>query len=266
MTGKARRLARFFGEVSQRTVLVPIDHALTLGPLNGLHRLDHLLEALVDGLADGVIAHMGVLKAHGELIRALPFMLQMSGSTNLGRFPESKVVVRTLDSAVRMGVDAVSIHVTVGGPDESRMLQDLGHMVDQCDRIGMPLLAMMYPAASLSFGTAEDETRVLCHLARMAQEVGADLVKIPHPRFGASLNPVVEVCEIPILVGGGAKQPLDSVLRQITAAMAAGASGVALGRNVFQRADVRESLSQVRAVVHSDDGRGSFVRNRCLTL
>lgn len=262
MTGKARRLARFFGVGSQRTVLVPIDHALTLGPLNGLQRLDHLLEALVDGFADGVVAHMGVLKAHGELIRRLPFILQMSGSTNLGRSPESKAMVRTLDGAVRMGVDAVSIHVTVGGPDESRMLQDFGHLADQCDGIGMPLLAMMYPATSLSMGTIEDETRVFCHLTRMAQEMGADLVKIPHPRCDGSLNRAVEVCDIPILVGGGAKQPLSSALQQITAAMASGASGVVLGRNVFQRADVRESLSQIRAVVHAEDGQESSVRNR----
>jgi len=69
----------------------------------------------------------------------------LSGSTALGPSPNKKVLIGSVEEVIRLGADAVSVHINVGAKEESEMLHDLGLISDECDKWSMPLVAMMYP-------------------------------------------------------------------------------------------------------------------------
>ena len=117
--GKNRRLKRIM-QGDNRTVIVPMDHGVTVGPI-----------------------HKGIAKHVDSNGTGLIVML--SGMSNLSPNVNGKVQVCSVQEAIRLGADAVSVHVNIGAQDEDKMLQNMGKVADECDQYGMPLLAMMYP-------------------------------------------------------------------------------------------------------------------------
>jgi len=228
--------------------MVPIDHAVTMGPAAGLDNPQQLVNTLVRLGVNAVIGHKGVLKHFHDSLADTPFILHLSGSTNLGDDPGYKAVVGDVEAAVAMGADAVSIHITLGHAHEREMLADFGRISTQCDRFGMPLLAMVYldkPVAVTAEGVVPE-----LHAVRVAQELGADMIKLADPGDDALLAEIVTSLQVPVVVGGGARQDSAAFLQRINAMMASGISGIAVGRNLFQSADIESDFSRLYAAVH----------------
>jgi DhnA family fructose-bisphosphate aldolase class Ia len=249
MHGKQRRLGRLFNRQSGKTLMVPIDHAVTMGPAAGLENPQQLVNTLVRLGVNAVIGHKGVLKHFHDSLSDTPFILHLSGSTNLGDDPGYKAVVGDVEAAVAMGADAVSVHITLGHAHEREMLADFGRISAQCDRFGMPLLAMVYLDKSAAV-TAEGVAPEL-HGVRVAQELGADIIKLADPGDDALLAEIVTSLQVPVVVGGGSRQGSVAFLQRINAMMASGISGIAVGRNIFQSADIETDFSRLYAAVHN---------------
>lgn len=146
-----------------------------------------------------------------------------------------------------MGAEAVSIHVNLGAAAEPEMLRDFGLIAERCDRWGMPLLAMMYAPGEAGAGAVG---RVK-HAARLAAELGADLVKVSFPGTREAMMEVVEGCFIPVLVAGGERHASDSRVVELAAqALEGGAAGICMGRNIFQCPEPARLLRELSAVVH----------------
>ena len=122
---------------------------MTCGPVRGIERLEEPIRAGVLGGADGLVLHKGML-AHLEPVRErLPgIFMHLSASTLLGTAPSHKVLVGTVEEALRRGADGVSVHVNVGVPAEPDMLRDLGHVGSACAKWQVPLLVMIYVTGS----------------------------------------------------------------------------------------------------------------------
>jgi fructose-bisphosphate aldolase/2-amino-3,7-dideoxy-D-threo-hept-6-ulosonate synthase len=123
-----------------------MDHGVSAGPIRGLEDLRITVKKVVEGGANAVLGHIGLVK-HGyrSYGRDVGLIIHLSASTSLAPDPNRKVLVRTVEEAIKFGADAVSVHVNVGAQNESEMLATLGQISERCDYWGMPLLAMMYP-------------------------------------------------------------------------------------------------------------------------
>ena len=214
-----------------KAVIIPMDHGASEGPIDGLKDMDAIVKK-VEKDATAVLLHKGMVKALNSK-PSCGVILHGSASTKVALDPNHKVQVATPEEAVRMGCQGFSLHINVGGSEhEQEMLAALAKAAEECDRLGLPLLAMMYPRGK-NIEKVTPESIAL--VARVGAELGVDIVKCPYSGDVESFKTVVKGCPVPVVIAGGAKSNSDrDVLDMVAGAMEAGAAGVSLGRNVFQ--------------------------------
>jgi len=252
LLGKKIRLERIMNRDTGRTVVVPMDHGLTVGPIEGLKDMRTMVNWVAEGGANAVLGHVGLpLHGHRGSGKDIGLILHLSGSTVWSPDPNAKILVNTVENALRMGADAVSVHINIGAESESDMLKDLGETAVKCMTWGMPLLAMMYTRGKKVGSEANPEA--VRHAARIAAEMGADMVKVTYTGSPKTFRDVVEGCPIPVLIAGGEKAKDDrAVLKTIREALSAGGAGVCIGRNVFQHEKRDKMMRAICAMVHEN--------------
>lgn len=229
VSGKELRLSRVTH--NGRMICVPMDHGITIGPVKGLKDMEATIGKVREGGATAVIVHKGIIRNLSKS-PGLGLIMHLSGSTSVG-VPGWKVRVGSVEEAVLLGVDGVSVHVNIGDEREPEMLEKLGAVADDCDRWGMPFLAMMYPRGRGIKNPNDPET--IAHVTRIGGELGADIVKTTYTGDPDSFREVVGSCPAPVVIAGGPKMDTErEVLEMVVGAMEAGAIGVTFGRNVFQ--------------------------------
>jgi fructose-bisphosphate aldolase/2-amino-3,7-dideoxy-D-threo-hept-6-ulosonate synthase len=244
--GKTRRLKRIMQQ-DNRTVIVPMDHGVTIGPIQGLTNLQQTINLLIQGGVDAVLVHKGIAK-HTDVGNA-GLIVMLSGMSNLSPNVNGKVQVCSVQEAIRLGADAVSVHVNVGAQDEDKMLFNLGRVADECEVYGMPLLAMMYPRGPKIQN--EHGADVVAHAARIGAELGADIIKANFTGNIETFKAVVESCPVPVVIAGGPKcKTSEEVLQTTHDAISAGASGLSIGRNVFQHENPTQIVKALSSIVH----------------
>lgn len=249
--GKAIRMERLMDRNTGKTVVVPMDHGVTVGPIFGLVNLSDAVNTVAEGGANAVIGHIGLPRwGHRKSGKDIGLILHLSASTMLSPRPNKKVLVNTVENALRMGADGVSVHINIGDEDEAAMLEGFGQIAVECNYWGMPLLAMMYARGR----DIENETdvEVVRLAARVGAELGADFVKTSYTGAPESFAKVVEGCPAPILIAGGSKLTEEEMFKTIEGAMSAGAMGLSVGRNVFQSSNPTAFLKSACAIVHEN--------------
>lgn len=249
MIGKQIRMQRIMDRNTGKTVIIPMDHGVTVGPIKGLENMKETINKIADGGANAILLHKGIVSAgHRGGGKDVGLIIHLSASTSLGPDPNHKVIVCSVKEAVKLGADAVSIHVNVGADDEADMLKDMGEIAKDCNKWGMPLLAMMYPRGKKIKN--EKDVEVVKLAARVGAELGADIVKTNYTGDIKSFKEVVEGCPVPVIIAGGSKEDEKMTLKIIEDAMKAGAAGVAMGRNSFQHDNPSKFIKAVCEVVH----------------
>jgi fructose-bisphosphate aldolase/2-amino-3,7-dideoxy-D-threo-hept-6-ulosonate synthase len=244
--GKSKRLRRIFGD-DGKTVIIPMDHGVTIGPVQGLFNMQSIVDKLAAGGADAVVLHKGVTKNVDT--KRLGLIIHVSASTKIGPDANWKVKVCDVEEAIRLGCDAVSVHVNLGADHEPEMLAELGKLADECDAWGVPLLAMMYPRGT-KIGN-EHDPQLVAHAARVGAELGADVVKTNYTGDPESFRKVVEGCSVPVVIAGGPKvDSTKSLLEMVYNAVKAGCAGVSIGRNVFQHENPTAITKALVGIVH----------------
>jgi len=244
--GKKRRLERIFKQ-DNRTVIIPMDHGVSSGPLRGIENMQETINRLIAGGADAVVLHKGIAKRVEVADTGL--IVHLSAISNFSPNSQNKVQVCSVMEAVRIGADAVSVHVNVGAVDEDKMLTKLGKVADECDLLGMPLLAMMYPRGPKIAN--EHATDPVAHAARIGAELGADIVKTNYTGDTESFRKVVETCPVPVVIAGGPKSETTlEVLQMVHDSLQAGCAGLSIGRNVFQHKNPTLMVKALVAIVH----------------
>ena len=252
MIGKSLRLERIMNRNTKKTVIVPMDHGVSDGPIFGLVNVAESVNKVAEGGANAVLLHKGMTKAgHRGYGKDLGLILHLSASTSLSPDPDYKVLVASVEEAMKIGADAVSVHVNIGANNEPEMLEILGSVAEDCDFWGMPLLSMTYPRGP----DIKDEfdVEVVKHAARVGAELGADIVKTSYTGSVDSFEEVILGCPVPVIMAGGPKTKNDTeFLTMIKGAIDAGAAGVAVGRNVFQHKNPTAMIKAVSKVVHDN--------------
>jgi len=249
MIGKLVRIERIINRNTGKTVIVPMDHGVTVGPISGLIDMGKTVDLVAEGGANAVVGHKGlVLHGHRGTGKDIGLILHLSASTSLAPDPNHKVLVNTVQQAIKLGADAVSVHINIGADDEAKMLEDLGSVAGECMEWGMPLLAMMYPRGSKIKN--EQDVEVVKHAARVGAELGADIIKCPYTGSPETFKEVVEGCPVPVVIAGGSKMSDKETLKMIEGAMKVGGAGISMGRNAFQRKNPALFIKAACAMVH----------------
>ncbi|MCK5628827.1 2-amino-3,7-dideoxy-D-threo-hept-6-ulosonate synthase [Candidatus Bathyarchaeota archaeon] len=250
MIGKSVRLERIMNRVNKKTVIVPMDHGVTVGPIKGLEDLAETVDKVAMGGANAVLGHRGLpMFGHRRYGRDIGLILHLSGSSILSPDPNRKVLVMTVEEALIMGADAVSVHINVGADNESEMLKTLGCVSKDCMKWGVPLVAMMYPRGKKV--KSEHEVGVVKLAARLGAELGADIVKTNYTGDVDTFKEVVKGCPVPVVVAGGPKMGSSrEVLQMVWESIQAGGGGASIGRNVFQAPDPTKMTKAIVRIVH----------------
>ncbi|HIP25348.1 MAG TPA: fructose-bisphosphate aldolase [Archaeoglobus profundus] len=249
--GKRIRLERIINRDNGNTVIVPMDHGVSLGPIKGLIDMAKIINAVAEGGANAVVLHKGIVSfGHRGYGKDIGLIVHLSGSTALAPDPNEKVLVCTVEEAIKLGADAVSVHVNIGSKTEAEQLKKLGMISKVCMEWGMPLLAMMYPRGE---NINQYDEKAVALAARVGAELGADIVKTNFTGSVESFKKVVEGCPVPVIVAGGPKMENEAdLLKMVEMAMDAGARGVAIGRNIFQAENPTKMTRAIAMIVHEN--------------
>ncbi|MFX1275778.1 MAG: 2-amino-3,7-dideoxy-D-threo-hept-6-ulosonate synthase [Promethearchaeota archaeon] len=250
--GKSIRMQRIMNRDSKRTIVIPMDHGLTVGTIKGLEDMAKMVDNVALGGANAVLMHSGMVGAgHRESGKDIGLIIHLSGATNLNINPNRKVLVCSVERALKIGADGVSIHINIGADEEPEMLQDAQKVVEKCREWGMPLLAMMYPRGTKIKN--EHEPEVVNIATRAGAELGADIVKTNYTGDIDSFKEIVKGAHIPVIIAGGPKMDTTrELLQMVYDSIQAGGSGVAFGRNVFQAEDPTLIVSAIAKIVHKN--------------
>jgi fructose-bisphosphate aldolase/2-amino-3,7-dideoxy-D-threo-hept-6-ulosonate synthase len=247
-TGVAARFDRI--STGGRIVMVPMDHGITLGAVDGLRDVESTIDAVTSSGADAVLTQKGLAPRVHPNKNGAGYLIHLNASTVLGPAPSNdKRVTGTVREAVRAGADAVSLHLNVGSEYEPKQIEDLARVTDEADEYGMPVLAMAYARGP---GVDEHDAESLGHAVRLAEECGADLVKTAYSGDADSFEHVVGSTALPVVIAGGDPDGDRETLAAVRGAMDAGAVGVSMGRTIFQHDDPGGMAAAVAAVVHDD--------------
>jgi fructose-bisphosphate aldolase/2-amino-3,7-dideoxy-D-threo-hept-6-ulosonate synthase len=221
--GKQVRLARITKH--GRMLCIPMDHSFTVGPIAGLESPEEMIVKIAKGGATAFLVHKGVIKSLRKPV-PIGMIMHVSASTSLSLAPNRKMLNSSVLEGIRLGADAISVHVNMGSKEEPEMLEQLGMVADQCDEYQVPFIA------------------------RVGAESGADVVKTVYTGDPESFKEVVRKCPVPVVLAGGAKVDTDeAILNLAHDVMDAGAMGVTFGRNVFQHRDPTLIVKALRRIV-----------------
>jgi putative autoinducer-2 (AI-2) aldolase len=241
--GMQNRLARVFDPVSGRTVMLAVDHGYFQGPTSGLERVDINILPLVPSV-DALFLTRGILRAIVPPASRVPFFLRASGGPSILKELSDEEIALDVEDALRLGACGVGVQVFIGGPMETKTVHNMTRLIDAGLRYGLPVLGVTAVGRELT-----RDAKYLRLACRILAELGAQVVKTYYcePDF----ETVTASCPVPIVMAGGKKLPEIDALEMASRAIQQGASGVDMGRNIFQSEAPAAMLIAVRRIVHA---------------
>lgn len=263
--GKRARLYRLlyeYGPANGTLLLLPIDQGLEHGPVDFFDNpesldQDYIFRLAIEGDFSGVACHIGLAEKYfPPYAGKIPLVLKVNGKTNIPSDDEPfSPMTSSVDDAVRLGADAVGYTLYVGSPRQADDMAQLDSVRKQCERTGMPLIVWSYPRGkAIKEKGGQDSLYAVDYAARMACEMGADIVKLNEPKAGENLEKqpkpyntlnlsaeaaiakvVKSAGKTLVLLSGGSKIGDDDLLHKTRIAMDAGVTGLIFGRNLWQR-------------------------------
>ncbi|MGH3067945.1 MAG: 3-hydroxy-5-phosphonooxypentane-2,4-dione thiolase [Streptosporangiaceae bacterium] len=254
--GMQSRLARIFRPSTSRTVMLAIDHGYFQGPTSGLERVDLSIVPLLP-YADALMTTRGMVRSTIPPASGAPIVLRASGGPSILRELSDEQIAVSMEDAARINACAVAVQVFIGGEFETQSVHNMTRLVDQGQRCGIPVLAVTAVGKELT-----RDARYLRLATRICAELGAHFVKTYY--CAEDFDTVTAACPVPLVMAGGRKLPELEALAMAYQAVAAGAAGVDMGRNIFQSDHPEAMIRAVAAVVHEsakpEEAYEEFVR------
>lgn len=243
--GMKNRLSRIFNPQSGRTVMLAIDHGYFQGPTTGLERIDLNILPLVP-FADTLMLTRGILRSIVPPTTSQSIVLRVSGGTSILKELSNEKIAVDIEESIRLNVCAMAVQVFIGGEFEKESIINMTKMVDIGTRYGIPTLAVTAVGKDM-----DRDARYFRLATRICAELGAHYIKTYYIDEG--FETVAASCPVPIVMAGGKKIPEADALTMAYNAVQQGASGVDMGRNIFQSEDPVAMIQAVKAVVHDNE-------------
>ncbi len=242
--GMQSRLARIFNPVTGRTVMLAFDHGYFQGPTTGLERIDLSIAPLFEE-TDVLMCTRGILRSVVPPATNKPVVLRASGGNSILSELSRESVAVTMEDALRLNACAVAAQIYIGSEYEHQSINNIIKLVDEGTRYGIPTLAVTGVGKEMA-----RDARYFSLASRIAAEIGAQFVKTYFVEEG--FEKVAASCPVPIVIAGGKKLPEQEALEMCFRAIDQGASGVDMGRNIFQSEAPLAMLKAVKKVVHEN--------------
>jgi putative autoinducer-2 (AI-2) aldolase len=243
--GMKNRLARIFNPESGRTVMLAIDHGYFQGPTSGLERIDLNIMPLVP-YSDTLMLTRGILRSIVPATTTKPIVLRATGGTSILKELSNEEIAVDVEDSIRLNVCAMAVQVFIGGEHEKQSIINMTKLVDLGTRYGIPTLAVTAVGKEMV-----RDARYFRLATRICAELGAHYVKTYYVE--KDFDTVTSCCPVPIVIAGGKKLPELDALKMAYNAIQQGASGVDMGRNIFQSDAPAAMIQAVRAVVHQNE-------------
>ena len=242
--GLQNRLSRIIQPEDGRTVMLAVDHGYFLGPISKLERPRETIAPLLP-YTNAVMLTRGILRTCIDPNTSVPIVLRVSGGNSIiGEDLSREGITTCVEEAIRLNVCAMSLSIYVGAKYEHQTLMNFAHLVDEGQRYGIPCLAVTAVGKELE----KRDARFLALACRIAAELGAHFVKT---YYCDDFEKVVQGCPVPLVIAGGPRlETIYDVFILAHDAIARGAIGVDMGRNVWQAEHPVAAIRAIRAVVH----------------
>lgn len=243
--GMQNRLARIFNPETGRTVMLAFDHGYFQGPTTGIERIDLNINPLIPH-ADVLMCTRGALRSCVPSESTKPVVLRCSAGQSIHTELSNELVGVDIEDAIRLNAAAMAAQVYIGAEFEHKSIANIVKLIDTGTRYGIPTLAVT--------GVGKDmqrDARYFGLATRIAAEIGAHYVKTYYVEPG--FEKIAAGCPVPIVIAGGKKLPELDALTMAYRAVDQGASGVDMGRNIFQSDSPVAMIQAVRAVVHEGE-------------
>lgn len=245
---KTRRMKHIF-KSDGKTLIVAMDHGTYNGASLGLENPGKTIEQIIEGGADAALVNFGVARKFASELASIGYIARLDlPPTYMGQGHDSRMTFSP-DYALYMGADAVMVNVGQGAGVEETTYPQLSKTIAHCDEIGLPVCSEPVPGgfdAGKEFKTLDNIARG----ARIACEIGCDFMKVG---YAPGFERVVEETFVPLVVLGGSKTNDEKAfLASIKDAMDAGASGVAIGRNVWGVGNTVNMTKALAAIIHQN--------------
>ncbi|MFH1425464.1 MAG: hypothetical protein ABIG28_01900 [archaeon] len=236
-----------------KAIYLAYDQGLEHGPVDfNDSNVDplYILEIAEKGKFNGVVFQKGIAEKYNNEIKksGVGLIMKLNGKTNL---PKGEPISRQLCSvreAVDLGAVAVGYTIYIGSTYESIMLEEFENIEKEAHALGLPVIAWVYPRGK---GIAGKTSRgLMAYSARVALEIGADMVKLQYNGVVRDLQWAVKSAgKTKVVIAGGVKKEGKAFLREVENVMKAGAVGLAVGRNVWQNKEPLEISGEIRGIV-----------------
>jgi putative autoinducer-2 (AI-2) aldolase len=240
--GMKNRLSRIFRPDTGKTVMFAIDHGYFQGPTTGLERPDVNIIPLMPH-ADAIMLTRGMLRTTVPPTLTKAVVMRCSGGPSILKELSDEELAVDIEDAIRMNVAAITLQVFIGGEYETRSIHNMTKLVDMGLRYGIPTMAVT--AVGKDMVRDAKYFRLAC---RICAELGAQLVKTYY--VPEDFDTIVASCPVPIVMAGGKKLPELDALTMAYNAIQEGASGVDMGRNIFQSDSPTAMMKSINKVVH----------------
>ncbi|OOF39343.1 autoinducer 2 aldolase [Rodentibacter mrazii] len=240
--GMQSRLANIFNPQTGKTIMLAFDHGYFQGPTTGLERIDLSIAPLFE-YTDVLMCTRGILRSIVPPSVRKPIALRASGANSILTELSNEAVAVSIEDALRLNVSAMAAQVYIGSQYEHQSIKNIIQLVDQGTRYGMPIMAV----TGVGKDMARDQ-RYFSLSTRIAAEMGAHIIKTYYVDKG--FERITAGCPVPIVIAGGKKLPEHEALEMCYKAIDQGASGVDMGRNIFQSDAPIAMLKAVNAIVH----------------
>lgn len=257
-SGKQRRLNRLF--TNGKTLIVPVDDSLIFGPKEGLFDLDKTLQEILPAQPNAILGFKRDLEFINQHNINTPFIYNLTASTVLNCHTK-KVIIASVMDALSAGADCVAAHINFSSQYENEMIHNFAMIANECNKLGLPLLAIAYPRKENADGTDynyedlkeknhEEFAELVAHCSRVVCELGADIIKTYYTGDAESFKKVVQsACGRPVVIAGGPKVSVEKTLQVAEDAMVVGAAGISFGRNVFNRTHKHNYLVALKEII-----------------
>lgn len=254
MLGKKVRMSRLVNAKSNKMMAITVDHAISRGiaPMTGLHQIQNTIDKIILGRPDAMTMTKGIAEHcmwdHAGLVAML---MKVSNYSPVA--PTKDTVFGSVDEAIRMGADAVSMGAMTLGDFQGEQFEIIGKYSEECMAKGMPLIGHVYPKGESVPADKRTAWENIAYCVRSACELGMDIVKTTYTGDPDSMAKVVSCVPSSfrvVIQGGDACKTLDDYLQMTRDAMDCGVGGVTMGRFVWDYKDVTALVIALRYLIH----------------
>lgn len=252
MLGKAVRMSRLVNPVSNKMMAITVDHAISRGiaPMTGLQPIQSTIDKIIAGRPDAMTMTKGIAE-HCMWQHAGKVSILLKCSSYSPAHPTKDILFGSVDEAIRMGADAVSIGAMTLGDFQDVQFSEIGRISEECMAKGMPLIGHVYPKGEHVPADKRTAWENIAYCCRSACELGIDIIKTTYTGDPDSMAKVVACCPSRVVIqGGDACKTLDDYLKMTRDAMDCGVGGVTMGRFVWDYADVTALVVVLRKMIH----------------